>query len=176
MSSMHKRLRHSGWVLLLLTLTACGGGGGGAGGGGTAGTISIATRALTFHLDSLSSSTPPPQTISATVTGVTAPTLYLIVRVTGPAVSSVSNFTITGTTSGQAMVYPQGQSALGAGTFSSTITVTACTTDPNCSSAQLNGSPLTIDVTYTIDGLNSSATNLGYTIGNTTPRPPTLRG
>ncbi len=141
-------------------------GGGGGGGGGTAGTISIATHALAFHLDSLSQSTPPPQSISATVTGVTAPTLYLVIRVTGPAVGSVSDFTITGTTSGQAMVYPQGQLALGAGTFSSTITVIACTTDPSCSSTQLNGSPITIDVTYTINGLNSSATNLGYIIGN----------
>jgi hypothetical protein len=169
MSFLDKGTRCPGVLLLFLTLTACGGGGGSGGGGGTAGTISIATRALTFHLDSLSSSTPPPQSISATVTGVTAPTLYLVVRVTGSAVSSVSNFTITGTTSGQAMVYPQGQAALGAGTFSSTITVIACTTDPNCSSTQLNGSPVTIDVTYTIDGLKSSATNLGYTIGNATP-------
>jgi hypothetical protein len=173
MSFVDKGARCSGLLLLLLTLTACGGGGGsgggGGGGGGTAGTISIATRSLTFHLDSLSSSTPPPQSISATVTGVTAPTLYLVIRVTGSAVSNVSDFTITGTTGGQAMVYPQGQSALGAGTFSSTITVTACTTDPSCSSTQLNGSPITIDVTYTIDGLNSSATNLGYIIGNATP-------
>jgi len=172
MSFIDKGTRCSG-LLLLLTLTACGGGGGGGGGGssggGTQGTISIATRSLTFHLDSLSSSTPPPQSISATVTGVAAPTLYMIIRVTGPAVSSVSNITITGTTSGQAMVYPQGQSALGAGTFSSTITVIACTTDPNCSSTQLNGSPVTIDVTYTIDGLNSSATSLAYTIGNAAP-------
>jgi hypothetical protein len=169
MSFVDKGTPCSGLSLLLLTLAACGGGGGGGGGGNTAGTISIATHSLTFHLDSLSSSTPPPQSISATVTGVAAPVLYLVIRVTGPAVSTVSNFTITGTTGGQAMVYPQGQSALGAGTFSSTITVIACTTDPNCTSAQLNGSPVTINVTYTIDGLNSSATNLGYTIGNSTP-------
>ena len=168
MSWVDRGTRCSGLLLVFLTLTACGGGGGG-GGGGTAGTISIATRSLTFHLDSLSATTPPPQAISATVTGVTAPTLYLVIRVAGPAVASVSNITVTGTTSGQALVYPQGQSALGAGTFSSTITVVACTTDPNCSSTQLNGSPVTIDVTYTIDGLNSSATNLGYTIGNAVP-------
>jgi hypothetical protein len=166
MSSVDKSTRCPGLVLLLLTLTACGGGSGG-GGSNTNGTISIASRSLTFHLDNLSSSTPGPQPISATVTGVTAPILYLVIQVAGRAVAGVSDFTVTGTTGGQALVYPQGQSELGAGSFSSTITVIACTTDPSCSSTQLNGSPITIDVTYTIDGLNSSATNLGYTIGNT---------
>jgi hypothetical protein len=93
----------------------------------------------------------------------------MVVKVTGPAVSNVANFTITGTTGGYALVYPQGQSALGPGTFSSTITVIACTTDPNCTSSQLGGSPATINVTYTIYGVKSSETNLNYAIGNATP-------
>ena len=100
------------------------------------------------------------------MTGLSAQTLYLIVRIAGQAVSNVGNVTLTSNTSGQAYVYPNGQLQLGAGSFTGTVTVIACTTDPNCSSTQLAGSPATIEVTYTIDGLNSSAKNLTYTIGN----------
>ncbi|HEV2700382.1 MAG TPA: IPT/TIG domain-containing protein [Steroidobacteraceae bacterium] len=131
--------------------------------------MTLSTNTLSFHADSVNSTTPGGQTVSATVTGVTAPVLYLIVKVNGPAVATVSNFTITGTTGGQAQVYPQGQSALGAGSFSSTVTVIACTTDPGCSSTQLSGSPAVINVTYTIDGVNSSAASVSYAIGNAAP-------
>lgn len=156
-------------VVCLAMLGGCssGGGGGGGGGGTSQGTITITNRTLTFEALGLTNTTPPPQTVAATVTGVSASeTLYIVVKVSGPAVSSVGNITVTGTTTGQATVYPQGQSALGVGTFSSTLTVVACTTDPQCSSTQLNGSPVTINVTYTIDGIASSPASLTYAIGN----------
>jgi hypothetical protein len=154
-------------VVCLATLGGCSGGGGGGGGGTPQGTITITDRTLTFEALGLSATTPPPQTVTATVTGVSPPeTLYIVIKVTGPAVSSVGNITVTGTTTGQATVYPQGQSALGVGTFSSTLTVVACTTDPQCSSTQLNGSPITINVTYKIDGIASSPASLAYAIGN----------
>src|SRR5579872_1514852 len=111
-------LRVARFLLLMVcsaVLSACGGGGsgggGGTGGGGStsAGTITIATKTLTFEAG-LDQSTPPPQTIMATVTGVSAPqTLYLVITVTGPAVNSISTPTITGSTTGQAVVYPASQ-------------------------------------------------------------------
>lgn len=149
-----------------LILVGCNGGGGG-GGGSSSNTngLSLSTNAISFSTTS-TSSTPAPQIITATVNGVTSGTLYIKIVSTGPAVASISNVTITGSTTGQATVYPASASALGVGTFSSTITVYACTTDPNCTSGQLAGSPQTINVTYTITGITTSSTSLSYTLGN----------
>jgi hypothetical protein len=119
---------------------------------------------LTFTT-SLTTYTPPSQFVTATVTGVSGP-LYIKVVSTGPAVSSVSSITITSGTTGEARVYPASASTLGPGTYSSTITVSACTSGPSCTTGHLAGSPATIAVTYTIAGITASAPRLDYTIGN----------
>ena len=94
---------------------------------------------------------PAPQFVTATISGNVSGTLYILTRVEGPAVASISNVRISGS-SGSATVRPAWPSNLGPGTYSSTITVTACVNDASCTTGQLTGSPRTIDVTYAIQG------------------------
>lgn len=156
---------HLVWLFLLLS--ACGGGGGGETPAtnantpptsnepppsspppaGTGATFTLSTDSLTFATANLNS-IPPTQTLTATVPTNLSGTLYFVVQVTGPAVISVDNFTVTSSTTGRATVYPEFASKLGAGTHTSTITVTACTNDPTCATGQLPGSPRTVNVTY----------------------------
>jgi hypothetical protein len=155
-------------IAFCLILAACGSGGGGGGGdsnGGSSGTLSLSTNALTFTAPN-TSSTPPSQIITATVTGVTSGTLYIKIVSTGPAVASITNIVVTGTTKGQGTINPAPASTLGVGTHTSTVTVYACTTDPNCTSGQLAGSPQTVNVTYTITGVAASVSLLDYSIGD----------
>jgi hypothetical protein len=150
-------------------LASCGGGGGGGegggGGGGSSGTLTLSTNTLTFSATG-TSATPSGQIVTATVTGASGGTLVVRVVATGPAVGSISGVTITGPTSGRATVFPASASALGVGTFASTITVTACLNDVNCSGPVI-GTPQTINVTYTIPGVASSVASLSYSLGNT---------
>jgi hypothetical protein len=78
-------------------------------------------------------------------------TLYFKIESSGSAVASISDVTVTSQTTGYAVVSPRAPSSLGPGTFTSTISVRACTTDPDCSSTQLHGSPSVVNVTYRID-------------------------
>ena len=154
-------------IVFCLLLAAChgGGGGGGSSSSSSSGGLSLSTNVLTFTAPN-TNSTPPSQIITATVTGVTSGTLYIKIVSTGPAVASVTNITITSSTTGQGTINPAPANTLGVGTFTSTITVYACTTDPNCSSGQLAGSPQTVTVTYTIGAeLSVSPTAVTYFAG-----------
>jgi hypothetical protein len=142
-------------------LTACGGGGGG---GDSSGAISLSTHKLTFTAP-VSGTTPNPEFVTATVTGVSG-TLYIRVEVAGDAVT-VDNVTVTGTTTGQAVIHPGNPALLGPGVHHATVTVYACTTNVECTSGQLSGSPQQIDIDYTITGLAVSQQELAYTVGNT---------
>jgi hypothetical protein len=145
-------------VIFLFTLSACGGGGGG---GSSGPSLSLSTNSLTFDVAN-ASSTPAPQTVTATINGNVSGTLYILIVSTGPAVASISNVTITGPTTGEATVYPESASTLGPGTYSSTITVTACTSGPTCSTGVI-GTPQTIKVTYTVGAdLSLSPTAVTY--------------
>jgi len=151
-------------TLITTILMGCGGGGGGdpaTGGGGSTtpppppppaqATFSLNTATLHFQAAKPNGAVPASQTVTASVTGGTVTgTLYIVVRVTGPAVANVTNITLSSSTSGQGSVVPADPAQLGYGSFSSTITVAACTTDPNCTGAQLAGSPATINATYTV--------------------------
>ncbi|WP_372521720.1 IPT/TIG domain-containing protein [Sulfuricaulis sp.] len=155
-------------VASCLILAACNGGGGGGGGGGSGGStngLSLSTNAISFNAPN-TSSTPASQIITATVTGVTSGTLYIKIVSTGPAVASITNITVTSSTTGQGTINPAPANILGAGVHTSTVTVYACTTDPNCSSGQLAGSPQTVSVTYTVTGVAASPSSLNYTIVN----------
>lgn len=168
MSDIFLRWPRFAFLAFFLILTACNGGGGGGGSSSNSNSsngLSLSTNAIVFNASDVNTS-PPSQIITATVTGVTSGTLYIKVVSTGPAVSSVTNITITGATTGQATINPAPANILGPGTFSSIVTVYACTTDPNCSSNQLSGSPQVINVSYTITGVIASASSLNYTIAN----------
>ncbi|MFC4314264.1 IPT/TIG domain-containing protein [Steroidobacter flavus] len=148
-----------------LLLAGCGGGGGDGGGsesgGNNRGTFTVSPSTLTFTAASVEGSTIPSQTITGTVSGVSAETLYINVRVTGNAVAAISNIRITGPTSGTATVQPITQHVVGPGTFTSTLTVVACTSGPECTSGVI-GSPQTVNVTYNVTGVRSSVAQLGF--------------
>jgi hypothetical protein len=110
--------------------------------------------------------TPAGQTVTASFSGTGSGTLYVLVVPADPALISVGNVAINGTTSGQAVVTPAAPTTAGAGKHSTTIAVTACLNDATCKTNQIAGSPQTINVTYTVAGVGASITGLSYTIGN----------
>lgn len=138
--------------VICLLLTACGGGGSsGTPPPPTGPVFSLSTSKLSFSAAKPNSATPASQTVSASVTGGTVSgTLYVLIKASGSAVSTISNVVLNNANTGQASVTPVTPSALGFGTFSSTITVTACVNDPTCATGQLTGSPATVSVTYNI--------------------------
>ena len=144
-------------------VSACGGGGGGS----PDGAFSLSTHQVSFAAARpATEAIPNPEVIQATVTGVTSGTLYIRVEVVGDAVT-VGNITVTGTTTGQAVIQPVSPEILGPGDHKATVTVYACTTSIECTSGQLAGSPQRIEVDYKITGLALSEQALEYTIGNT---------
>jgi hypothetical protein len=152
---------------LALLAAACGGGGGGGGGQqGSRGTLSVSTTSLTFIANGPTAPTPAPQTISGSVTGLSGGTLVINVVGTGTAIAAISPVILTSDTTGQATVSVPPPAQLGVGTYTGTITVRACTGDPNCASGNLNGSPQTINVTYHVAALQSSSAAFDYTIMN----------
>jgi hypothetical protein len=141
-------------VLALWSLSGCGGGGGG---GGSAPpppppspTISFPTTTFTFSAASPSAGIPSEQIVTAAVTNVTSGTLYIIVAAGDPAIATVSNFVVTGTTTGQATLSAGYPAKLGMGTHTTTFAVTACLNDPQCKTGTLMGSPATITVNYQV--------------------------
>lgn len=106
---------------------------------------------LTFSAPTPNSPVPASQTVTGSVVGGTVSgTLYVIIKVSGPAVANVTKLTLDGSNTGQASVDPVSPVALGYGSFSSTITVTACVNDPTCATGVLSGSPATLNVTYNV--------------------------
>jgi hypothetical protein len=139
-------------ALLLTLLGACGGGGNGdEGSGGSRVSISFSLSELDFQAASMYAARPQEQTIVATLAGA-APnsTLYVLIEVGNPALVSVGPVAITGSNTGSATVTPMMPSSLSPGTHNTTITVRACLDSPNCANGQIQGSPRTIPVNYTI--------------------------
>ena len=137
------------FVFNLLVLTACGGGGGGGGPN-----YSISTNSLTFSAASATDPTPSAKTFDITVN---SGTVYLAVLYSGNALNNVTT-TSTSANTIQVTVYPEAPSTLGVSTQTGTISVYGCS-DVNCNT-QISGSPKTVNVTYTIDGMTASPANI----------------
>ena len=138
-------------VLLACAIAACGNGGGDSLGASTAPQqFALSTDGLGFFASSPVAATPQSQTLTATVNGVAAGALFVRIVVTGTAVSAVDDFVATGPGSGRLTVHAAPPSSLGTGAHTSVITVSACTTDVNCSGRQLLGSPASVNVVYQI--------------------------
>lgn len=132
-------------------LASCGGGGGSAPPPPVVPRFTLNASTLTFSAATPNSPDPAAQAVTASITGGTVTgTVYIVVKVTGPAVSNVTNVMLDSANTGQASVVPVTPSVLGFGSFSSTITVTACVGDPICATGQLAGSPATVNVTYNV--------------------------
>jgi hypothetical protein len=147
-------------ALLACVIAGCHGGGDGTDNtGGTGGQQFIVSPSnLAFSAATAGSATPQARTVTATVSGPTAGTLFARVVVTGTAVVSVDDVQILSPTQARVIVHPASPTALGIGRHSSVITLIACHTDPNCTGAQIGGSPATI--------------NVAYQVGVVTPPPP----
>jgi len=163
MKSALRALTSASALILLLSLAGCGGGGGDGDRGSPTPSFRLSTNSLTFSAASPGAYVPP-QSIGATVSGVSGGTLYFRIAISGTAVQTVSNVTITSATTGVASVLPVSSATLGIGTHRSTITVTACLNDPNCASGVLAGSPQVVDVTYQIGGLVTSPPSVNFSV------------
>jgi hypothetical protein len=166
MKSALRALASASALILLLSLPGCGGSDGGGGedrGNVVPPSFRLSTNSLTFSAASTTTYVPP-QSVGATVNGVSAGTLYFRIVVAGVAVQSVSNVTATGPTTGAANVLPANPATLGLGTHRGTITVTACLNDPTCSTGVLAGSPQVVDVTYQIGGLVTSPSAVNFSV------------
>lgn len=155
--------------VVLCLLAACGGGGGGDGGGGDAGAtgrLSVSTHQLTFVANGPNGATPPAQTVTGFVNDFPGGTLYLTITGTGQAVASISPVVLTSSTSGYAEVSVPSPATLGVGTYTGLINVQACTSGTTCASGNLNSSPQTINVTYHVAAVQSSAGSLDFSIAN----------
>lgn len=161
-----RALLNSVITLGLLNLTACGGGGGG-GGGGPSGGVALSINTLNFATSD-PAFTPVSQNFSATITSNVSGTLYLRIETTGPAVAGITDILITGDDTGQATVVPAPSAALGPGTYTSTVTVTACTSGPACTSDVIGSDSLTVN--YTVTGVATGSAGLDYSV-NLTPVP-----
>lgn len=149
--------RYAVLVVMLLQLSSCGGGGGGGSGSGASppppppvtASFAVTPTTMTYTAQSVNFPAPIQNFVVGTVSGTVTGTLYINIVVTGPAVKTVDNLTVSGG-SGSAGVMPQDPWVLGAGTFASTLTVHACQGDQTCKTGELNGSPQVVNVTYTI--------------------------
>jgi hypothetical protein len=151
-------------AIAVCLVAACSGGGGG--GGGSPPQFVVSPTSLSFSAAGPNDVTPPSQAVTATVNGVSG-TLFVRVVVTGPAVTAVDNLVITSPTSGRLSVHVASPATLGPGSYASVITVTACTTDINCSGAQLTGSPATINVAYQIGAVPAPPASVTPSVGTT---------
>jgi hypothetical protein len=151
-------------LALFLSLSGCGGGGGG---GPSGPRFSLTTNNLTFSAAAPGNHVPP-QSIGATVTGLSGGTVYFLIQLSGTVVETVSNVTITGPASGVAVVIPANSASLGAGMHRGRITVIACVNDPSCNSGVLAGSPQFVDVVYLVGGIvtNPAAANFSVVEGS----------
>ena len=116
-------------------------------------TFGAATSSLTFSAP-IPNHTPDSQRIPVTFSGNTSGKLYVVATVSdssiaGASVSAVNQSGATATV--DVIVDPAPASRLVRGTYSATITLTACVADETCQSGQLPGSPQTVNVTYTLN-------------------------
>lgn len=165
-----QRARISVTLLGVLALAACGGGSGGSGGsggngGGSQGTLVVSPSTLTFTASD-GSFAPLTQDVTATLNTSASGAVYFRIVTDGPAVANVRDIVVTGTNTGRGTVVPAAPGVLGPGNHTSTITVTACTSGPACTSGVI-GTPQTIAVNYQVSGVRSSPA-VSFTLDMTT--------
>ena len=168
MSSLSNRRTLCGLGVLLL-LAACGGGGGGGGSGGSSGTpppgggspppapgpaptFSVSTPTLNFETG-IPTNTPPPRKILAAISGPVNGALYVLSSTTIANVAIDLSYT---SQSGQTptiniVATPVSAALATPGTYTGTVTLTACIDDSTCQTGQLPGSPQTVNITYSVE-------------------------
>jgi IPT/TIG domain-containing protein len=145
----------------------------------TAGQQFIVTPAnVGFAAAAPGSPIPPARTVMATVSGQTPQTLFARLVVTGNAVdATTSTVEILNPTQARITLRPASPAVLGAGKFTSTITIIACSTDTTCASAQIGGSPATVSVAYQVGVQTPPPESLAPSVGAASvPGDVVLRG
>src|SRR4051812_2184280 len=152
-----------GWLVLAFLLASCSGGGGGGGGGGGSDSprLNVSPTSFTFTATQ-NGTTPAPQEASVSISGGSV-FVGIQSSTTGGFVNPT--FTITGNTTGKITLTPLSPSFLAPGTHTGTVVVRGCL-DQTCSSGDAGGSPVSINVSYTVQaetGLKASPQSLSFT-------------
>jgi hypothetical protein len=159
-------------LCLVVLCASCGGGGGSADSstqppglgppiqnppssgtpGGAQPTFGVSTATYSF-LSLHPNVTPDSQRIPVSFSGSVNGKLYIVAssddsRIADSFITYTSNTGQTPTV--DAFVVPAASSSQLAGTYTTTITLTACVDDPSCQTGQLPGSPQKLSVTYTL--------------------------
>jgi len=144
-------------ALLLLALAACGGGGSGSGGGAgssSGGSSGTPAASATFNKTSISQTTfnggGGPSDSSITFTTNSPGALWYRYRQTSPLVREVAVFHQTGELTGTVNLKMMEGERLGAGTYTSTLTLDLCT-DQSCTTLYA-GTFVQISITYVVIG------------------------
>lgn len=147
---------------IFLLLGACGGGGsdgssgmpgpGSPGGNGPPPTFSVSTTTLDFA-SGIPNNTPPSRKILAAISGPVNGALYIRSSTTITNVGITVDYT---SQSGQTptiniVATPVSASLATPGTYTGTVTLTACVDDSTCQTGQLPGSPQTVNITYSVE-------------------------
>lgn len=136
--------------LVVLATSSCGGGGD-APGGSSGPSFSVSTNTIDFNAESPSATVSPMQ-VTGTASGQLSGILYILISINGQGIGSISSAVINqASQSGTFTVYPQSPTTLGVGSYTGSISITACLNDPTCNTGQLAGSPQVINVNYTVD-------------------------
>src|SRR3954468_5721512 len=168
MAAMSAIARTGCAVLVACFIAGCHGGGDGSdtSSSGTGGQQFIVSPSnLGFSAPQTASSPPPVRTVLATVSGPTTGTLFARVVVSNPPVVTVDSVQVLGPTQVRLTFRPVSPAALGVGRHAGVITVIACHTDPNCSAAQIGGSPATINVAYQVGVVTPPPESLAPSVG-----------
>ena len=99
------------------------------------------------------------------MTGAGTGTLYAVFTSSNPAVATLSSVSII-KGQGTAYVRPGSPSVLGLGNHSATITVHVCVDDPTCTTNEIPGSPKSVIVSVSVQGMTFSVPSLDFSVGN----------
>lgn len=132
------------WLLVVSALAGCGGGGGGS--SDSPGSSGLRVDQALLNIEVEEGETAPEQIITGSITGATEP-VQLSIRYTNRAIA-FADFALTSTTTGRVRIRPAAWSTLQPGSYSDTVTVSACF-DTACA-RPVPGSPVVVQVNYTL--------------------------
>lgn len=112
--------------------------------------VSVSPASLIFSAAGPRALVPASQTVTVTLAGVTSGPIYIKLTIDGLVVVSAAKVGIVDKTQAQATINPGIPGNLGTGMHTSVVTISVCTTGPQCDGPQLPGSPQTIGVTYRV--------------------------
>ncbi len=175
---MARCIRHLGWLALAFLIASCGGGGGGggggSGGGGSGPEMTVSPTSFAFTATQ-GGATPAAQQAAISISGGS---VFIGIESNSASGFVSASFTITGDTTGRITLTPLSPSFVSTGTHTGVVVVRGCR-DQFCSTGDVEGSPVSINVSYTVQppaGLRASPQSLSFTQvkGGAAPAAQTL--